>query len=114
MNNGFNRRYDLLPAGNGGTPPAELLYHAKPRRINVLVFLPPSAANRKPGVSALMSCNSRTLRCSSAAAEKVVTDTGTDCALSSLRRAVTTMRSEERRVGKECVSTCSSRGSPYH
>src|SRR3546814_9903244 len=29
MNNGFNRRYDLLPAGNGGTPPAELLYHAK-------------------------------------------------------------------------------------
>src|SRR3546814_13367970 len=25
-----------------------------------------------------------------------------------------TARSEERRVGKECVSTCSSRGSPYH
>src|SRR3546814_12274898 len=25
-----------------------------------------------------------------------------------------TMRSEERRVGKECVSTCSSRWSPYH
>src|SRR3546814_20677039 len=24
------------------------------------------------------------------------------------------MRSEERRVGKECVSTCSSRGSPCH
>src|SRR3546814_10951883 len=23
-------------------------------------------------------------------------------------------RSEERRVGNECVSTCSSRGSPYH
>src|SRR3546814_19057745 len=23
-------------------------------------------------------------------------------------------RSEERRVGKECVRTCSSRGSPYH
>src|SRR3546814_12424322 len=23
-------------------------------------------------------------------------------------------RSEERRVGKECVSTCSTRGSPYH
>src|SRR3546814_19692973 len=28
----------------------------------------------------------------------------------SLRRA---LRSEERRVGKECVSTCRSRGSPY-
>src|SRR3546814_14048070 len=24
------------------------------------------------------------------------------------------LRSEELRVGKECVSTCSSRGSPYH
>src|SRR3546814_14738791 len=27
---------------------------------------------------------------------------------------VKTTRSEERRVGKECVSTCRSRGSPYH
>src|SRR3546814_15168620 len=26
----------------------------------------------------------------------------------------TNSRSEERRVGKECVSTCRSRGSPYH
>src|SRR3546814_14743727 len=26
----------------------------------------------------------------------------------------TAARSEERRVGKECVSTCRSRGSPYH
>src|SRR3546814_11882928 len=30
-----------------------------------------------------------------------------------LRRRPST-RSEERRVGKECVSTCRSRGSPYH
>src|SRR3546814_2071406 len=28
--------------------------------------------------------------------------------------AVDTARSEERRVGKECVSTCRSRWSPYH
>ena len=27
---------------------------------------------------------------------------------------VTSPRSEERRVGKECVSTCRSRWSPYH
>src|SRR3546814_12367632 len=27
---------------------------------------------------------------------------------------VATIRSEERRVGKECVSTCRSRWSPYH
>src|SRR3546814_981353 len=30
------------------------------------------------------------------------------------RQDVATMRSEERRVGKECVSTCRSRWSPYH
>src|SRR3546814_10898665 len=29
-------------------------------------------------------------------------------------RAQREIRSEERRVGKECVSTCSSRWSPYH
>src|SRR3546814_14007095 len=29
-------------------------------------------------------------------------------------RATSLMRSEERRVGKECVSTCRSRWSPYH
>ena len=29
MTNGFNRRYDLLPAGTSGSPPTELLYHAK-------------------------------------------------------------------------------------
>src|SRR3546814_13154974 len=28
--------------------------------------------------------------------------------------ALTSFRSEERRVGKECVSTCRSRWSPYH
>src|SRR3546814_19757594 len=31
-----------------------------------------------------------------------------------LRSERGTSRSEERRVGKECVSTCRSRGSPYH
>src|SRR3546814_14020946 len=31
-----------------------------------------------------------------------------------LRRMTTPIRSEECRVGKECVSTCRSRWSPYH
>src|SRR3546814_4788114 len=31
-----------------------------------------------------------------------------------IRRPVEVWRSEERRVGKECVSTCRSRWSPYH
>src|SRR3546814_5251091 len=31
-----------------------------------------------------------------------------------LRRQQASSRSEERRVGKECVSTCRSRWSPYH
>src|SRR3546814_11234356 len=30
------------------------------------------------------------------------------------RRRSITLRSEERRVGKECVSTCRARWSPYH
>src|SRR3546814_16325731 len=30
------------------------------------------------------------------------------------KRSYPSMRSEERRVGKECVSTCRSRWSPYH
>src|SRR3546814_13733123 len=30
------------------------------------------------------------------------------------RKSVRRSRSEERRVGKECVSTCRSRWSPYH
>src|SRR3546814_13976126 len=34
--------------------------------------------------------------------------------LSSLAYTATQFRSEERRVGKECVSTCRSRWSPYH
>src|SRR3546814_19735347 len=37
--------------------------------------------------------------------------TGTEHTGAGLRRAV---RSEERRVGKECVSTCISRWSPHH
>src|SRR3546814_13237233 len=31
-----------------------------------------------------------------------------------VRRGLEAFRSEERRVGKECVSTCRSRWSPYH
>src|SRR3546814_12445986 len=31
-----------------------------------------------------------------------------------LETAMSTFRSDERRVGKECVSTCRSRWSPYH
>src|SRR3546814_18798591 len=38
---------------------------------------------------------------------------GTVLARARLRGAILA-RSEERRVGKECVSTCSSRWSPYH
>src|SRR3546814_12469527 len=34
--------------------------------------------------------------------------------LASIADLVTINRSEERRVGKECVSTCRSRWSPYH
>src|SRR3546814_10839947 len=35
-------------------------------------------------------------------------------AINGLGARLATARSEERRVGKECVSTCRSRWSPYH
>src|SRR3546814_12197929 len=42
-------------------------------------------------------------------------DTGTSIEIAGVRhRYHVPMRSEERRVGKECVSTCRSRWSPYH
>src|SRR3546814_16362935 len=43
---------------------------------------------------------------------------GEDAGMTELEQPVgeaqRTLRSEERRVGKECVSTCRSRWSPYH
>src|SRR3546814_10445960 len=43
-------------------------------------------------------------------------DTGADRPVSVIHadRSIADHRSEERRVGKECVSTCRSRWSPYH
>src|SRR3546814_12473342 len=41
-------------------------------------------------------------------------DKATDYNHSTKRAMLGGIRSEERRVGKECVSTCSSRWSPYH
>src|SRR3546814_1121181 len=37
-----------------------------------------------------------------------------DAASAKVGQAAASVRSEERRVGKECVSTCRSRWSPYH
>src|SRR3546814_19363169 len=39
---------------------------------------------------------------------------GEESAMTYRKRAYSRLRSEERRVGKECVSTCRSRWSPYH
>src|SRR3546814_10926565 len=49
-----------------------------------------------------------------AQAERVELDEARRVALVIGARIVLAGRSEERRVGKECVSTCSSRRSPYH
>src|SRR3546814_13263429 len=43
-----------------------------------------------------------------------VKDISGGSALSNIRNESIRGRSEERRVGKECVSTCRSRWSPYH
>src|SRR3546814_2922139 len=44
---------------------------------------------------------------------KVSDDLGQTAGKCDILRFPTTFRSEERRVGKECVSTCRSRWSPY-
>src|SRR3546814_15406821 len=41
-------------------------------------------------------------------------DIADDATIHACLRALDLDRSEERRVGKECVSTCRSRWSPYH
>src|SRR3546814_4824994 len=43
----------------------------------------------------------------------IFADADLDAAIEGIVRSVF-LRSEERRVGKECVSTCRSRWSPYH
>src|SRR3546814_21071211 len=78
---------------------------------------PTMSRNRRPSVSSI-SCSPRTRveRCHVSAEatrrERHVKkpEIDTDYLLRILRE----LRSEERRVGKECVSTCRSRGSPYH
>src|SRR3546814_13875624 len=46
--------------------------------------------------------------------EDVVSGKFTPLALDAMLKCEPEARSEERRVGKECVSTCRSRWSPYH
>src|SRR3546814_13768631 len=48
------------------------------------------------------------------AAAKLAGASQMDTAIDAMKLAATTFRSEERRVGKECVSTCRSRWWPYH
>src|SRR3546814_14505246 len=46
--------------------------------------------------------------------ERLATDDNSSARLDREIEALRERRSEERRVGKECVSTCRSRWSPYH
>src|SRR3546814_16412016 len=63
------------------------------RGISVFVEMTNADANVEPGI----------------AVDEVVASAAFECVV-----AVTADRSEERRVGKGCVSTCRSRWSPYH
>src|SRR3546814_20543131 len=73
-----------------------------PAAIRLLRSLVPSAAGIKPVIEQLPDEDWVTL--SQQGLEPVTAG----------RFHVRNLRSEERRVGKECVSTCRSRWSPYH
>src|SRR3546814_2177031 len=46
--------------------------------------------------------------------QRIIADLFLDKPPFAWKRIIYVLRSEERRVGKECVSTCRSRWSPYH
>src|SRR3546814_1584880 len=52
--------------------------------------------------------------CTGAPRERHSRHTKADRVIGGVSEEVERVRSEERRVGKECVSTCRSRWSPYH
>src|SRR3546814_11345560 len=71
----------------------------------------PSASRRKvpPGGGVLAS-----VKCAAARVALLATSECSELCSTTMLRSADTARSEERRVGKECVSTCRSRWSPYH
>ena len=89
--------------------------HARRHRLAVVKIQPPVD---RPDLPALLE--SRGLIASelhTAPAASVVVDVGPDRdedAIFRGLRATTRRRSEERRVGKECLAVCRSRWSPYH
>src|SRR3546814_15536554 len=79
--------------------------------------LPQATGHAGDAVSALINLGFRPGDASSAVAS-AEQELGEDASLDALVRLAlrksAKARSEERRVGKECVSTCRSRWSPYH
>src|SRR3546814_15367417 len=61
-----------------------------------------------------VSGGARRLNISQSAVSKQLAEFERSVGVSLFQRLPRGMRSEERRVGKECVSTCRSRWSPYH
>src|SRR3546814_15575498 len=88
------------------------------------LFLPASAAASYPGFLAALFCIGAGITVLQVAMNPVITTLGPvetshsrltfAQAFNSIGVFLMVYRSEERRVGKECVSTCRSRWSPYH
>src|SRR3546814_6699247 len=85
---------------------------AEAHPVSLLHILKAKEQNNAP----LIVCDPRFTRTAAHADEYVRFRSGTDVALvwGLLHQIFENGRSEERRVGKECVSTCRSRWSPYH
>src|SRR3546814_10968382 len=100
-----------LPARH---PNRRFIWHRKPARLSSpRVIMPPSATGLPLWVAPLPK-NSAYESISSISTTPSDPEGPTGVAAQPVECCLVNLRSEERRVGKECVSTCSARGSPTH
>src|SRR3546814_18064753 len=97
-----------LPLGMIAGRPAKLAKAARRRHLPPMTAQPPLQAAIIPVTAFQQNC---TLLWCTRTMKGAFVDPGGD--LEKLKAAAA-QRSEERRVGKECVSTCRSRWAPYH
>src|SRR3546814_7961901 len=125
----------MIGSGIGGIGTLEeefdVFFHKGPNRVSPLLvpmFIPDMAAGQTSIRFGLRGPNYNTVSACASGADAIGTAFevirrgdavamvagGSEACVTRMSIAAFANRSEERRVGKECVSTCRSRWSPYH